>query len=468
MASQARPDTRPGPPPAPPPGRRPAGPGRGRAPTRPAPGAPRSRSRPRPPPGPSSCGATRPAGAAAPPGDGPRQPRAEGAQGLVGREPLAVHQPVGGLGEPLPGRVVQQGADHGGRHRQQQQGPLGLARAPGRGRAPPAGTRPPRGRSGRRGRRCARAAGRRADQPGGGPRGQGEGDQHGERRSPRDVPGQPASTRRAVTTRAASATTTTASPATPCAGEAMPRVARNRRCDGATPTARPARRPPPPATAAAAGRWVQSAIPTRPRPRSRRRHRSAGGRLDSRPVGQPDDQVQGHRRQSPAARGRPGRRTDARARRAAVEDRWRARRRRRGSPRRAPPRPDAARPGARATSPASAHATTSPTPDHLGALRPSSPTSSSPPRASPAPTAARAATGGARRSCWPGGGIERREGPSMVGPSSLRSQDDGGPGRGRRPRGAARRPGWRAGRDRDDGQHDQGGMTGPPATLRPG
>ena len=73
--------------------------------------------------------------------DGTGQALAEGAQRLVGRDPLAVDQPVGPLGQPAAGREVQQRGDARGHHRQQQQRPLAAPPAAGRGRRPPRRTR---------------------------------------------------------------------------------------------------------------------------------------------------------------------------------------------------------------------------------------------------------------------------------------------------------------------------------------
>ena len=56
------------------------------------------------------------------------EPLAERAQRLVGRDPLAVDEPVGPLGEPAAGRQVEQRRQPGGDHRQQQQRPFVVGR----------------------------------------------------------------------------------------------------------------------------------------------------------------------------------------------------------------------------------------------------------------------------------------------------------------------------------------------------
>ena len=74
--------------------------------------------------------------------------------------------------------------------------------------------------------------------------------------------GHPASTRRAVTTSAASATTTTASPTHSIRWRAVPRVARNRRCEGPSPAATATTPAATTGHSGSAGRWAHSASPS--------------------------------------------------------------------------------------------------------------------------------------------------------------------------------------------------------------
>jgi len=255
--------------------------------------------------------------------------------------------------------------------------------------------------------------------------------------------GQPASTRRAVTTSAASATTTAASPTHSMRWRATPLVARNRRCDGPSPTAtartpatttghtgRPGRRLHR-ASPSAAPAAYPTATPTR------------RGRLPSHPSGSPTIRWKATAGSSPAASGR----TRAAA---APSDPVGSRCRIPLHSTQAPPRPAAAStiapsrrcPGrTTSTSPARAQPTTSPTRTSSAALRPSSPTSRSPPRASPAPTGARATAGCARRSPALSPADPSAAGPSMVviiTPIATRRRAGSRP----RPARAGRRPGW--------------------------
>ena len=232
--------------------------------------------------------------------DGPGQPCPEGAQGLVRRRALAVHQPVGGLGEPLAGRVVQQRADGRGGHRQQQQGALALARhlaeaehdqqVDGHDQAAQPGQR----------HRVGEQAVDPADEPGRSPGGQGEGDEHAHRphhlRHQMRPPGEHAQGRdhqRSLGDHDHGQP----DPLHPLAGRAP---------GGQEP---PVRGTQPGGDGHDAGRHHRPQRQRRtlgpqrqPEPEPGRVadcHRDPPGPAPQPPVGQPDDQVQGHRREQP-------------------------------------------------------------------------------------------------------------------------------------------------------------------------